>query len=147
MNTTIIQRIEHYGDTHHPMWLDLLRIALGVVLLVKGIQFVSNIEALQQIVADSRFPWLSIFIAHYVAMIHLAGGPLIALGLITRAAALFQIPILIGAIIFVHKWDGFLVNGSELLFAIIVLLLLVFFLIYGSGPLSFDEWMKRQKEK
>jgi len=147
MNTTILQRIEHYGDTHHPRWLDLLRIALGAVLLLKGIQFVSNIEALKQIVADSRFPWLSFFIAHYVALVHLAGGPLIAAGLITRIAATFQIPVLIGAIIFVHKWDGFLVDGSELLFAIIILMLLVFFLIYGSGPFSFDELMKRQKEK
>jgi hypothetical protein len=49
--------------------------------------------------------------------------------------------------VFVHKWDGFLVNGSEMLFAIIVLMLLVFFLIYGSGPLSFDELMKKQKER
>ena len=147
MNTSILQKIEHYGDTHHPVWLDFIRITLGVVLLIKGIQFISNIETLQQIVADSRFPWLSIFIAHYVAMVHLAGGPLIAAGLITRIAALFQIPILIGAIIFVHKWDDFIVSGSELLFAVIILLLLVFFLIYGSGTLSVDEWMKRQKEK
>ena len=147
MNTTILEKIEHYGDTHHPMWLDFLRLALGIVLFFKGIQFVSHIEQLQQIILDSRFPWLSIFIAHYVALVHLAGGPLIATGLITRVAALFQIPVLIGAIVFVHKWDGFIVNGSELLFAIIVLMLLVFFLVYGSGPLSFDQLIKRQKEK
>ncbi len=147
MNTTVIQKIEHYGDTQHPRWLDLLRMALGAVLLIKGVQFVGNIEGLRQIIAGSRFPWLSIFIAHYVALVHLAGGPLIIAGLVTRVAVLFQIPVLIGAIVFVHKWDGFLVNGSELLFAIIILLLLVFFLVYGSGPLSVDELMKRQKEK
>jgi len=147
MNTTILQKIERYGDTHHPYWLDFLRIALGAVLLIKGIQFVKNIEGLQQIIAASRFPWLSIFIAHYVAMAHLAGGPLIAAGLITRIAVLFQLPILLGAIVFVHKWDEFIVSGSELLFAIIILLMLMFFLIYGSGPLSVDEWMKKQKEK
>lgn len=147
MSTTILQKIEHYGDTHHPLWLDFIRMALGAVLLVKGIQFISNIGALQQIIAQSRFPWLSIFIAHYVAMVHLAGGPLIAAGLITRVAVLFQIPVLIGAIVFVHKWDEFIVNGSELMFALIILLLLLFFLVYGSGPLSLDEWMKKQKEK
>ena len=147
MTTNILQKIEHYGDTHHPYWIDFLRVGLGLILFVKGIDFIRNIEGLQQIIENSRFPWVSFSIAHYVAMAHLAGGLLIALGIITRIAVLFQLPILAGAILFIHSWQGIFMNGSELLFAIVVLLLLIFFLIYGSGPLSFDEWMKHQKEK
>ncbi|HXH19102.1 MAG TPA: DoxX family protein [Chitinophagales bacterium] len=142
----IIQRIEQYGDTHHPKWLDIVRITLGLVLTVKGIQFLGDRFALQQIIENSGFPWMSLFIVHYVGMAHVAGGPMIALGLATRIAALFQIPILVGAVVFVHSWRGLFVSGSELLFAVIVLLLLVFFLIYGSGPLSLDEWFKRHKQ-
>ncbi|MDX5339191.1 MAG: DoxX family protein, partial [Cyclobacteriaceae bacterium] len=32
----IITKIEHWGDTHHPKWIDILRIALGLVILYKG---------------------------------------------------------------------------------------------------------------
>ena len=40
MNT--LQRFEHWGDTHHPKWLDIIRILLGVFLCYKGIDFLQN---------------------------------------------------------------------------------------------------------
>lgn len=33
----LISKIEHWGDAHHPRWLDVLRIALGIVIFAKGV--------------------------------------------------------------------------------------------------------------
>ncbi len=67
---------------------------------------------------------------------------MIVIGLFTRIAALLQIPILIGAIIFVNTKSGVYSGESDLLFSIIVLVLLIFFLIEGGGPYSVDRQIK-----
>jgi len=46
---------------------------------------------------------------------------------------------LIGAVFFINIPKGFIAINSELGFSILVLFLLLFFLIYGSGPLSEDK--------
>ncbi|MBD0295079.1 MAG: DoxX family membrane protein, partial [Flavisolibacter sp.] len=53
-------------------------------------------------------------------------------------------PILLGAIIFVHSSDT-LRPYSELLLSILVLLLLIYFLIVGNGPWSYDWFVNREK--
>jgi uncharacterized membrane protein YphA (DoxX/SURF4 family) len=68
------------------------------------------------------------------------------LGLLTRVAILFQIPIVLGAIIFVNLPKGILSFNSEMELSILVLFLLVFFLIEGSGPLSVDEYIKKHPD-
>ena len=40
----IMERTEHWGDAHHPRALDVLRIVLGVVLIAKGLYFISDTE-------------------------------------------------------------------------------------------------------
>lgn len=138
--------IERWSDAHHPLWIDFIRVGLGVFLFIKGIMFIQDTAALMSILQKSEFPWVSVGLAHYVAMVHLAGGVLIAIGLITRVAILFQLPILIGAVFFVNPERGFYSENTELWSSIIVLLLLVFFLIFGSGRFSTD-YMIREKKK
>jgi putative oxidoreductase len=140
---SVIQKIEDWGDRHHPKWIDILRILLGLVIFLKGVQFVANTDALMKIMDHSKFPWVSFSLAHYVAFAHLVGGLLIMLGLITRVAIVFQLPVLIGAVIFINAQKGFFSVNSELSFSLIVLFLLLFFLVEGSGPLSVDEFMRR----
>lgn|SRR6185436_14783246 len=141
----MFQKIEVWGEKHHPKWLDILRILLGIVIFVKGYFYVSNTNELITMMSNSKFPWVSLTLAHYVAFAHLVGGVLIALGLLTRIAILFQIPILVGAIIFINTQKGFFSGNSELLFSIIVLFMLCFFLVEGSGPWSVDESWKNEK--
>ena len=142
---SLIQKVEDWGDKHHPKWLDVLRILLGLVIFIKGVQFVGDTDALMRIMDNSKFPWISFFIAHYVGFAHLVGGLLIMLGLITRVAVLFQLPILAGAVIFINAQKGFFSVNSELSFSLIVLFLLLFFLVEGSGPISVDEFMRRHR--
>lgn len=140
-----IHKIEHWADTHHPQWIDFVRVILGLFILYKGILFISDTQALLSIMKTADLQFVNLGLAHYVAFSHLVGGILIAMGLVTRFAIIFQIPILLGAVFLVNSQQGFLVvsNNTEFGISVAVLILLITFLIYGSGKFSVDNWMKR----
>ena len=136
--------ITSWGDRHHPILLDILRIVLGIFLLLKGIAFMESTAYLKWILAQQEWirlppPELS-FAIHYVIFVHMAGGLLIALGILTRLACLLQIPVLIVAIFMVNLFKSAL--NSDMWLTIITCLLLIIFLIAGSGPLSLDRYLK-----
>ncbi len=138
----VFQKIETWGDTHQSKWFALLRIILGLIIFFKGLFFIQNTDDLNAMIANSAVSIYAVFLAHYVALAHLVGGALITVGLITRIAIVFQVPILIGAIVFVNARHGFYSMPSELGFSVLVLVLLLFFLVFGSGKFSFDEFMR-----
>lgn len=140
-----MNRVEHWAKTHHPAWLDFIRMGLGIFLMWKGIMFVQDTDALFSIMQKSQFPWISIGLAHYVAFAHLVGGLFIAIGMITRVAILFQIPILLGAVFFINPERGFYSENTELWSSVIVLMLLIAFLIFGSGRYSVDHLIRKPK--
>ncbi len=144
----LLQRVGHWGDSHHPKWLDILRIFLGLFLCLKGVEFADNMTRLTNLMANhvpfSSF--LMVVMAHYVLFAHLMGGVLLIGGLLTRFACLIQIPILLGAIVFINSSDV-LSQFSELSLSIFVLFLLIYFLIIGSGPWSFDAMINSAEEK
>ncbi len=145
----IIQNIEKWGAAHHPAWVDLIRAVLGFFLFLKGVDFINNMEVLTNMMAKSDFLGsLSLgLLAHYIVLGHLVGGAMIAAGLLTRLACLVQLPILLGAVFLINTNAGILAPYSALWVSIVVLLLLIYFLITGSGPLSVDEWMRRLPDK
>ncbi len=63
--------IEQWADAHHPKWLDILRVFLGLVLVAKGISFIGNTELIANMLRDSSVEFLSIAIAHYVIVAHI----------------------------------------------------------------------------
>jgi putative oxidoreductase len=140
-----IHRLEDWAGHHQSKWLSFLRIILGLVIFLKGLFFIMNTDALLAMIANSSIVLYAVLLVHLVAIAHLMGGLLIMMGLITRIAVLFQIPILIGAIVFVNAHKGFFSLHSELVLSIIILLLLIFFLVYGSGKLSIDAWMQKNR--
>ncbi len=69
----LVHKIEHWGDTHHPKMLDLVRVALGVFLLLKGIAFMENTAYLEHLI-DSQdvvnlSPGLLMVLVYYVMVI------------------------------------------------------------------------------
>lgn len=140
----ITTKIEDWADAHHPVWIDYIRIVLGLFILYKGILFISDTGALLNIAQSTDITFFNMAMAHYVAFAHLVGGILIAAGLITRLAVLFQLPILFFAVFYVNIKQGFLSvsNNLEFEISLIVFILLIVFLIYGSGKFSVDHWMK-----
>jgi putative oxidoreductase len=139
-----LDRIRNWGDHHHPAWLDFFRVALGVILFYKGVSFLRDTDGIASIVSSGFRGWSSFALVHYVAFAHLVGGVLIAIGMLTRIAILFQIPIVLGAIVFLNANRGVFSIYSELLLSIVVLFALILFLIVGPGPYSFDNYNRRQ---
>lgn len=143
----MLQRVEHWGDSHHPKWLDIIRIALGIFLCFKGVQFLNNMGSIMSLMSNrfGSFGSLTLlFIGHYIIFAHLLGGFLLILGLLTRFACLIQIPIVLGAVIFINSSWEMLRPFSELLMSIVVLVLLIYFLIVGNGPWSFSKIAERE---
>lgn len=141
-----LQRLEHWGDMHQSKYLDILRMALGVFLCLKGIEFARDNTVLNELI-NRNVPFSSfllILLGHYVVFAHVLGGFLLAVGLLMRFACIIQIPILIGAIIFINgEMTG---HFSEILVSIAILGLLIYFLIIGSGPWSLDAAFGREEE-
>jgi putative oxidoreductase len=137
------KRLTLWGERHHPLWVDFVRIALGIFLLVKGVEFARNDEYINGLLRnqDAFDSMPSVLLAHFIIFAHIVGGFLIATGLLTRLACAVNIPILLGALLFVN-WDA--MHYLALLpVSLITLLLLVYFLVAGSGRLSLNRVLFR----
>jgi uncharacterized membrane protein YphA (DoxX/SURF4 family) len=143
---SVITNMEGWGNSHRPGWLDFFRIVLGVFITYKGLEFMMNIESLETTTAGLNMMYGGAVLAHYIVFAHALGGPLIVAGLFTRIVCAIQIPILVGAVIFVNYPKGFMSIGNhmELEISIVVLVSLVVFVLFGAGKYSLDE--KRRKE-
>lgn len=134
-------------DEHRESAFALLRVFLGLALVVRGVLFIvddSAYIALLDAPASSAFA--SAALMHYVALSHLAGGALLTIGLVTRIAALVQVPILAGAVFVVHLGDGLGAASQSLELAALVLVLLVVYTIAGGGAWSVDAYLARPAE-
>ncbi|WP_245590648.1 DoxX family protein [Adhaeribacter aquaticus] len=120
--------------------------ALGVFLFIKGIVFISDISELQRLLINIDINWASFWFAHYIAFAHLVGGILIALGLLTRPAILFQLPILIGAVLLIRPGMDYNSINTEWWVSALTLTLLIVFYIFDSGPWSVDNYMRNHPE-
>jgi uncharacterized membrane protein YphA (DoxX/SURF4 family) len=132
-------------NEHRAVALDLVRIYLGVGLFVRGVLFAYQSQGVEVLVDLSKFSLASAALAHYVTFAHLLGGLMLAAGLLTRLAALFQIPILAGAVFLVHLPQGLLTADQSLEFAALVLFLLVVVFVFGPGEWSADRYVFEQE--
>jgi uncharacterized membrane protein YphA (DoxX/SURF4 family) len=130
-----------WAESRRELWLDCVRIYLGLGLFARGLLMITNtstgyfVDMLQR----SGHNWLMTgALLHYVMLAHFVGGGMLALGFLTRIAALAQIPILVGAVFIVHRSDGLFAMGQSLEFSALVLVLLIVFLVSGAGRLSVD---------
>jgi putative oxidoreductase len=133
-------------DDKYPYVFVILRVALGIILAFRGISFLSTIQPLFHLIQSSSLNELNInmTLALFISWVHLLGGTFIILGLLTRVSAWAQVPILLGAIFFIHL-NSRLSNGvSELLLALLVLILSVWFAWAGGGKISMDHFLKRR---
>lgn len=136
-----MQRFIAWADAHRDMWLDCVRIYLGLGLLARGLLLITNTSTgfVVDLMQRSGQSWLTNGIMlHYVMIAHFVGGVLLTIGFLTRIAAIAQIPILFGAVFFIHRQDGLFALGQSLEFSALVLFLLCVFAIAGAGKLSLD---------
>jgi uncharacterized membrane protein YphA (DoxX/SURF4 family) len=82
------------------------------------------------------------FLVHYIATAHFLGGILIVFGLLTRWVIIAQLPILIGAIVVNFMGE---MQSQNLFLSLLILIISLFFLIYGSGKHLDDYYFKMQE--
>lgn len=136
-----------WADAHHPKWLDVLRMLLGVVLFLKGLSFILNKDVTMQVLHDNNYEFIPVLLLHYVIIFQMAHSVLIALGLITRIAIAAQFPIVLGAGILMLTTGSLAPLDSDLFLILLLLFLLAFFFVYGPGPLSVDAVIRKAAPK
>ncbi len=139
--------VRHYVDEHHSRWIDVIRILVGTTIFIRGIFFIQNSEALIKILHNSNMMGWAFILEHHVAFTYLVGGIFIAIGLLTRIAVIFELPVFFGMIFCCLTDTGFFSVFSDLAFSGVIFLLLIFYLIWGSGDLSVDAYMRSHKKE
>lgn len=143
----LLKQIDNWSEKHHPKWLDIIRIILGIILFIKGIYIIRNATGIiSQIENQYSAQYFAMLLVHYIAIANISGGILVTIGLLTRFAILLQLPILLTALILTAFPGDLSFSGIEHVTSAFVLLVLLFFLVEGSGPLSVDSYLNRNKE-
>lgn len=143
----VISGIEKWGNSHRPEWLDIFRIILGLFITFKGLFFITHMNELELTTSGVNVYFAGVVLSHYIVFAHILGGPLIVFGLFTRIVSVIQLPILIGAVIFVNLPRGILSVGTmELWASVLVLIGLVVFIVFGAGRYSLDAQRRKEME-
>jgi len=139
----LIKKLNKWANSHAYYPIDILRIALGIFLIYKGIFFFRNSSFLIEILSQLNFDEFSavMWSVHYVGLFHFVGGLMVIFGLLTRLSLIVQLPIFLGAVTI--NFFG-VMNVQNLTEASIALVLSVFFILYGSGKHSMDYDLKMQ---
>jgi putative oxidoreductase len=139
----IAQHMNRWHDARYTFFHFALRLVVGLLLLLKGIYFVSHSQQLETLIIASTAGSAVNVLVGYITFAHLFGGAFIMLGLLTRVAVILQIPIVIGALYYNLAPNAFGSSGGELLLSIVVLVLLIYVLLFGAGPISMDDYLKK----
>lgn len=142
-----MKKLENVVDRNRDVVFELLRIYLGLSLLVVGINFAINQDQAIYYLELGKIQFFPFIFVHYIVLAHVCGGFLLAIGLITRAAALIQLPVLLGAVFLVHAKSGFFSAGQCLEFSSLVTVLLLVFFVYGGGRYSSDFFLRKRFKK
>jgi len=135
-----LHKIQEWADRHHPKWLDFIRMALGLILIWKGIAFAMNLQAFTGLMDNARLGTAVTIslIAHLIIVLHIIGGLMIALGTHTRMFSLLNIPILLVAVCYINVPGHVLRPYAEFWFSCMVLIGLICFFIEGDGVISIE---------
>jgi putative oxidoreductase len=141
---TITHRISALED-RYPVYFLILRVALGMILAIRGIYFLTAIQPLYSVIKASRLGELNMdmTLALIVCWVHTLGGTFIILGLLTKISVWAQIPIVLGAVIFINTNSDLPHTFQDLLLSLLVLILLLVFAITGGGKISMDNYSKK----
>ena len=141
MNLT--HKILKWEHPRHKILVLVFRVALGIIITLKGIIFLSDLTFLDSLLLHSTLHgFAESFWTWYIALANLLCGIFIITGLFTRVAIIMQIPVLMGAVLFINPGEhAFHLNG-ELALSLVVLCKLFYFLLKGPGEISMDNYLR-----
>jgi hypothetical protein len=61
----IIEKVEGWGNSHRPGWLDVFRVALGLYITIKGFVFLNHIQTLEMTIQGMNMSFVGVSVAHY----------------------------------------------------------------------------------
>ena len=138
-----LSKIASWGDSHHAGWLDIFRIILGGFIFYKGVEFGRHPQEIMEVVRGTGLSLFSFFLIQFIPLVHLAGGVMIAFGLRTRWAVIFQLPIVATAILLDLLSGTPFDIYSKITPTIIIFIGLMVFLFFGSGSYSADKFLDK----
>jgi len=124
------------NPTYQELALFLLRLILGSIFIAHGAQKVlgifggKGIEQFVQFGASMNVPAIFMWAAAYAEFI---GGLFMFFGIATELGALFEIPVMIGAIVLVHGDKGYFAQNGGFEYALNLMLLAIVVIIGGPG--------------
>jgi putative oxidoreductase len=138
-------RFREWANVHPDLFIDAIRIYLGVGLIVKGLYIMNHQEQFAGLLEGGRaMPFGILSVAHYVIPAHFAGGLMLLFGFGTRVAAVVQFPLLIGALLYVYlPRFSTLELRQDFEFSSLVLFLLALIAVHGPGRYSVDYLVQR----
>jgi putative oxidoreductase len=86
----------------------------------------------------------SLLWSYYITSLELAGGILLILGLLTRPVAILLTGFLLVATIYVTPHFGFWARENGFEYSLVLLLLVIYILARGGGPLSLDRRLGKE---
>ncbi|WP_413569516.1 DoxX family protein [Bdellovibrio sp. HCB117] len=132
---------KNYNTNLDDVALAILRVFIGLTMAFShGLGKLPPNEMLIGGVAGMGFPAPELF-AWLAALAEFAGGLLLAVGLLTRPAALTVIITMLVAVFGVHAADSFQQKEMALLYLFTAL----FFLLHGAGRWSVDHFITKKK--
>jgi len=143
---SLLNKFQEWTASHNPKWLALIRVAVGAALLLFGVDFLNNHNKFGDLLTANGFSHYNDIMWNSVPWVHIGGGFLMIIGLFTRFAAFIQMPLLIGSLIFITQKKDLFPSVTNPAITILLLVLLVVFLIEGSGTLSLAHYFKEEQE-
>ncbi|MGH7383999.1 MAG: DoxX family protein [Candidatus Rokuibacteriota bacterium] len=120
-----------------PYGVMLLRLILGIVYIMHAYLALVKLGPAGMIAYQAKagilFPEIATW---YLIVAHGIGGIFLVLGIFTRWAALANVPVMLGAIVFVHGNRGFWVTEGGYEYVLVLLVASVAVALTGGGALS-----------
>lgn len=130
--------LDIWEKKHHPDWIDALRIVSAIIIEVRTLLFISNTAYALRFLEAHHAGAGAAIITYATGSVILLGSALIFLGLMTRIASVTLIPFMIISVILSSSFSNGFALTSDLLLSVIILFLLVFYFVEGSGKFSVD---------
>ncbi len=125
--------------------LDIIRIVLGIALLIRGVTWAFDSSLVSTLVSERDAGMLGsgIFI-HFAIFAHVVGGLMLTIGWQSRAAAIVQVPVLLGAFSIALRNGQLFSETQSIELTALVFVVLLSVSIFGSGVFSLDHYLYRR---
>lgn len=124
----------NWFNSKHEFAYSIIRVFLGVALLIRGLILLFNPSSITSLAGGREdYWWYSL-----IMVAHVFGGVFLTVGFQTRLAAFLQLPIIVGAVFFIHLKEGLLSTGQSLELSVLVMFLLFVYFLFGAGQFSLD---------